>query len=246
MTSPADSPPDIESVAALKARIATLEGEIDQFAYIVSHDLQAPVRTLQSFGHLLRSEFGEQLGEDGQQYLDFISNAGSQITTLLKGLLLYSRARRIEDIHDRVSLDEAWQQACAKFSEEQRQALQIVGGALGHARGNRDALIALLQHLLDNAVQNAHPERPLQVRIRAQSADGWRQLELRDNGVGIPEDLLGAACEVFRRVHAENTGRAGMGLAICREIVQRHGGVLRLESPAEGGLSLQIRLPDGA
>lgn len=249
MQAPAEKTPESvegdNDVARLRARVAHLEEEIDTFAYVLSHDLQAPVRTLQSFSQILRGEYADKLDEDGQQYLDFMAQAGAQIQTLLTGLLNYSRARRVGDFAPGVQMDQLWLAVCTEVLPKDVQPQATVSGEFAPVTGNRDALRNVLKHLVTNALQSVSPDAPLQLTLRGALQDNTQQLWIEDNGRGIPDDLHAAALEVFRRVHPEPTGRAGMGLAIAREIVTRHGGQLTLMSRAESGLSVHIRLPLG-
>lgn len=230
-------------VARLRERVSQLEEEIDTFAYVLSHDLQAPVRTLQSFSQILRGDYADKLDEDGQQYLDFMADAGTQIQTLLTGLLNYSRARRVGDFSPGVQMDQLWLAVCAEVLPPDVQA--TLSGDFAPVTGNRDALRNVLKHLVTNALQAVTAPTPLQLTLRGELLNNAQQLWIEDNGRGIPDHLHAGALEVFRRVHPEPTGRAGMGLAVAREIVARHGGQLTLKSKTDPGLSVHISLPLG-
>ncbi len=230
----------------LAAQLADYKREIEQFAYIVSHDLQAPLRTQMSFVQLLRMEYSEQLEGDGLEYLRFIDESAKTMQSLIQGLLAYSRAGRVEVGHELVPLDEVLQNVKVGLKELiDRTQAQIQSDALPAIEGNRDALTKLLHNLLQNALQYTRTDTPPEIRIQAQSEGGEVVITITDNGIGIPPDLCEAAFEIFRRVHSDRNlpAGSGMGLPVSRRLAASHGGSLVIVAQDPPGARLRLTLP---
>lgn len=230
----------------LAEQLAESKREIEQFAYIVSHDLQAPLRTQMSFVQLLRMEYADQLEGDGLEYLRFIDDSAKTMQSLIQGLLEYSRAGRVEVGHDLVPLDEVLQNARIGLKKLiDARAAQIECDPLPTIEGNRDALTKLLTHLLRNAVQYTAKDVTPHIRIRANTDDKLVTLTFIDSGIGIPEELTEAAFEIFRRVHSNRDmpEGSGMGLPVSRRIAATHGGTLTIATQEPPGASVRLTLP---
>lgn len=235
-----------EDPTALRAALEASQQELEQFAYTVSHDLQAPLRTLMSFAQLLKADCGDDLSEDASQYLAFIDRGAQQMQGLIQGLLLYSRAGRFDTDYGATELEPIWQQVRAqqKKAIEASQA-QVESAPLPSWPVAPDGLQMLLAALLDNALKYPAEGEPPRVELRATIEGDTLQLEMRDHGRGLPEDLREAAFEPFRRVHSDaGLPGAGLGLATARRIAERHGGRIWAEAAEGGGTRILCRLPE--
>lgn len=237
---------ETEREKALLEQLAESKREIEQFAYIVSHDLQAPLRTQMSFVQLLRMEYADQLEGDGLEYLRFIDDSAKTMQSLIQGLLAYSRAGRVEVGHDAVPLDEVLQNAKVALGDLiTSQNAQIESDPLPKIEGNRDALTKVFVNLLSNALQYTREGVAPVIQIRASTEQDNLIVTFTDNGIGVPADLTEAAFEIFRRVHsARNLPEgSGMGLPVSRRIAATHGGSLVIEAQDPPGATVCLTLP---
>ena len=215
--------------------LARSNAELEQFAYIASHDLQEPVRSLVSYSTLLREDLGEGLSEDAATDLDYIAKAANRMQTLITDLLAFSRAGRAAMKTEIVSLDECVDESLeALRSHLQQSGARIECQALPRVVGDATLLTQLYQNLLSNALKFARDGEPEVELTVPQTGDVWT-LGVRDNGIGLKLEYAEQIFEPFKRLHGltEYPG-TGIGLAICRKIVEHHGGRIWVESrPAE-------------
>ncbi len=230
----------------LRRQLAESKREMEQFAYIVSHDLQAPLRTQMSFVQLFRMEYADSLEGDALDYLRFIDDSAKTMQGLIQGLLAYSRAGRIEVGHDPVPLNEVLQNAKVALRELiESSGAQIESDPLPTIQGNRDALTTVLTHLLRNALQYTREGVAPAIRISADTEADTLALRFADNGIGVEPDLAEAAFEIFRRVHTVRNlpEGSGMGLPVSRRIAATHGGSLVIEPQEPPGACVRLTLP---
>lgn len=224
--------------------------EVEQFAYIASHDLQEPVRTVRSFIDMLRQNCGDSLDMDGLQILEFIENSSLRMQDLIKGLLDYSRLGK-HAAPSQVSLngllDDVEQDLNSRLAETQAQ-LQI--DDLPDVMGHKTELRLLFQNLISNAIKFARPGVPPVVKVSAHAEDDQWVFAVEDNGIGIAKSQYDRVFLIFQRLHGRfDYEGTGIGLAHCKKIVELHGGRIWLESEEGKGstffFSLQ-RVADGS
>jgi signal transduction histidine kinase len=211
--------------------------ELEQFAYVASHDLQAPLRSIVGFGQLLHKDYHGRLDADADTYIDFMVKSANQMQELIRGLLAFSRIGR-EPAEAEAADAEA---VLAEVEARLRGVIDESGAVLSHDPLPRVAcppleLGQLLQNLLGNALKFHAPGKAPRVHVGVERDDeGWR-FSVRDNGIGIEARYLDRIFQMFQRLHtADRFEGTGIGLAICRKIVERHGGRLWAESvPGEG------------
>ena len=210
--------------------------ELERFAYVASHDLQEPLRMVASFTQLLQKKYGDQLDETAREYIQFAFDGAQRMQQLIRDLLSYSRLGR-QDI-DESPVD------VAALMARVLQALQLAideSGAridcreLPVVRGDAGQLHRLLQNLVGNALKYRGGERP-HVEIFTETRDGETIFCVRDNGIGIDAGQSDRVFEIFQRLHsrAEYPG-TGIGLSVCKRIVERHGGRIWFEPASDGG-----------
>lgn len=221
--------------------------ELEQFAYIASHDLQAPLRNISGFAKLLEKRYGTVLQDDAREFLDFIHKGIQQMQSLIADLLQLSRIGRgkdstLESLPLRTTVDRTLASLATEIGAQQAE---ITVHPLPTLEAEHRLLGQLLQNLIANSLKfqprGALPRIDISAEEQAQS---W-VLRIRDNGIGIPADQLEKIFEIFRRLHSQDEYEgSGIGLAICRKIAVHLGGSLTAESPGEGqGTTFVLTLP---
>jgi signal transduction histidine kinase len=220
--------------------------ELEQFAYVASHDLQEPLRKVASFCQLLQSRYGGQLDERADQYIGFAVDGAKRMQDLINDLLAFSRVGRVGSQLTTVDLDaivRAAQDNLAARIEESGASVEI--GPLPTVQGDPGLLTLVFQNLIGNAIK-FRGEAPPQVRIEA-SPDGvpdrW-EVRVSDNGIGIDPEYGERIFVIFQRLHSRATyDGTGIGLAMCRKIVEHHGGRIWLAERDEPGSTFCFTLP---
>jgi two-component system, chemotaxis family, sensor kinase Cph1 len=211
--------------------------ELEQFAYIASHDLQAPLRTVVSFSGLLQQECKGRLSPNADEYCQYIVDGGVRMQALINDLLQLSRVNRDTAPPAPVSMGEALGDATRQLQALVRDRGAVIeAGALPVVMGNPVQLSQLLQNLLANAIKYQPAGQTPRIRISAdRRGDDWHFV-IEDNGIGIPEKHLQVIFEIFRRLHTDDQyPGTGIGLSLCKKIVARHGGRIWVESePGRG------------
>lgn len=210
--------------------------ELQQFAYVASHDLQSPLRSIAGFVQLLERRCGDQLDEQARDWIRRASDGAQRMNTLIRDLLEYarvdSRARPFVD----VDLAEVVSDALTLLDASIADAGAVVEcGPLPTVRGDRAQLVQLMQNLIGNAVKY-HGDRPPRISISARRTAEGCAVSVRDNGIGIPAESREKVFEVFRRLHsASEYPGTGIGLAVCRRVVHRHDGTIGVDAAPDGG-----------
>lgn len=218
--------------------------ELEQFAYVASHDLQEPLRKITSFCQALQTRYHGQLDERANQYIDFAVDGAKRMQTLINDLLAFSRAGHSDREHELVDLNEALATAQSALASALEDAdASVLAADLPTVRGNRAQLSSLFQNLIANAVKFRDAEAPV-VRMEAQQEDGEWQLSCSDNGIGIDPEYAERIFLIFQRLHSRDTYEGtGIGLALCRKIVEYHGGHIWLDTDYSGGTRFRFTLP---
>ncbi|WP_233571835.1 sensor histidine kinase [Cellulomonas triticagri] len=219
--------------------------DLEQFAYVASHDLQEPLRKVASFTQLLQKRYGGQLDERADQYIGFAVDGAKRMQQLIQDLLGFSRVGRTGGELADVPLGEAAADAVGNLEHLIADTGAVVEvDDLPVVLGERPLLVQLLQNLVGNAVKFRHPDRTPHVRISAERVgDSW-QLECRDNGIGIDPQYADRVFVIFQRLHAKDLYEGtGIGLALCKKIVEYHGGRIWLGEHDGTGTSIRWTLP---
>jgi signal transduction histidine kinase len=235
------------SVAITLEKLMQANAELERFTFGASHDLQEPVRSIISFSQLLERHLIAHggVGTEAAEYLGFLKAAASRMQLQVAGLLDYARAGQSPSRFVSVALADALADARALEADDLAvNAAQLDIGPLPVVSGDRGQLAEIFRHLLDNALKFRHPERPPVISVSAdRSGDVWR-ITVKDNGIGIDPLYAIGIFDVFRRLHgpAQFPG-AGIGLSICRRIVERHGGEITVDTNCRDGATLSFTLP---
>ncbi|MEV0708783.1 sensor histidine kinase [Nocardia aurea] len=223
--------------------------ELEQFAYVASHDLQEPLRKVASFCQLLEKRYGDQLDARGKQYIDYAVDGAKRMQILINDLLTFSRVGRLTDSAARIGLGATLDAALSNISPviEDTGARLELPARLPEVVGDPTLLTMLWQNLIANAVKFRAPDRAPLIRIDAElEADtGMWGFAVTDNGIGIEPEFAEKVFVIFQRLHnREEYSGTGIGLAVCRKIVEYHGGKIWVDTDyTDGGTRFRFTLP---
>ncbi|MBL7498846.1 CHASE3 domain-containing protein [Frankia sp. CN7] len=218
--------------------------DLEQFAYVASHDLQEPLRKVASFCQLLERRYGDQLDERGQQYIDFAVDGAKRMQKLINDLLAFSRVGRTTDAFVPVDLRDALGRATqALATSVEASGAEITSDQLPTVAGDPSLLAAVFQNLVGNAIKFQGKDTP-RIHIGVTERDDTWELSCSDNGIGIEADYAEKIFVIFQRLHRrESYEGTGIGLALVRKIIEFHGGVIWLDTDVESGTTFRWTLP---
>jgi signal transduction histidine kinase len=219
--------------------------ELEQFAYVASHDLQEPLRKVSSFTQLLQRRYAGQLDERADQYIGFAVDGANRMQALISDLLAFSRVGRVHNQHSTVDLDRTVDDALDALSMAVEEAgAQITRDLLPTVVGDGTQLGMLWQNLLSNAVKFRAPDRAPAIRLEAeQDGDLWR-FAVGDNGIGIEPEFVDKVFVIFQRLHTKDAyPGTGIGLAMCKKVVEFHGGTIAVDPDHSPGTRITFTLP---
>lgn len=239
-----------ELEARVEERTAALQAsneDLKQFAYIVSHDLREPLRMMSMFSELLLDESADALDEDGTLYASRIRDASQRMRAQLDSVAAYSRVERMGQPFERVPLSAALAAARADLElriSETGALIEVEREPLPAVLGDPSQLEQLFANLLANAIKFTPSERAPHITLRAaREGESWR-IEVQDRGVGFDMEAAGRIFQIFQRVRPEGVvDGTGVGLAICKRIVVRHGGRIGVTSQPGVGSTFWFTLP---
>jgi hypothetical protein len=218
--------------------------ELRQFAYIASHDLQEPLRTISSYLQLIENRYPEKLDEDGREFIAFAVDAAARMKDLIHALLSYSRVEA--QMRPFVMVD------CQQVIEELQKFLAVSideAGAtirvdpLPCVKGDKDLLLQLFQNLIGNAIKYRGENKP-EIHIGTKREKAFWVFSVQDNGIGIEPQYLERIFVIFQRLHHRNQySGTGIGLAVCKKVVELHGGRIWAESQAGQGTQILFTIP---
>lgn len=218
--------------------------ELEQFAYVASHDLQEPLRTIANFVGLLDKKYSGKTDQDAQQYFTFVTNATSKMQNLIKDLLEYSRVGRNMKF-DQVNCNDVLTGVIAGIDVSIKESnAKITSSKLPVIKGNEIELGRLFQNLINNAIKFRKKNSIPEISITVQEKEKEYLFAIKDNGIGIDEKHINKLFVIFQRLHtdAEYPG-TGIGLATCKKIVALHGGKIWVESKLGEGSTFYFTLP---
>ena len=218
------------------AELARSNAELEQFAYMASHDLQEPLRMVTSFLQLLRDKYQSQFDETGEQYIAYAIDGAERMKTLIKDLLKYSRISFHEEEKELIDLNDLLAEITSVFAIKfisEGGSLEI--GDLPEVVGQRTLFSQLFQNLIGNGLKYRGKKAPV-VRVSVVDRGSEWEFIVADNGIGIDEKFHDKIFVIFQRLHSrEEFSGTGIGLAICKKIVEKYGGTIWVESkPGEG------------
>ncbi|WP_226022832.1 PAS domain-containing protein [Halomicrobium salinisoli] len=235
---------DITERKEYQHRLEESNERLEQFAYAASHDLQEPLRMVSSYLQLIERRYADELGDDGQEFIEFAVDGAERMRDMIDGLLAYSRVETRGEPFEPVDLDDVV--ADVRDDLQMRIAesdAEVTAADLPRVEGDRDQLRQVFQNLLDNAIEYSGDEPP-RVHVDAERAGEEWAVSVRDEGIGIDPDDAERVFEVFQRLHTHDEyDGTGIGLALCERIVERHGGEIRVDSEPGEGSTFSVTLP---
>ncbi|MEU5866789.1 CHASE3 domain-containing protein [Nonomuraea sp. NPDC047529] len=238
-----------EQAAGLDAQAEELRrsnAELEQFAYVASHDLQEPLRKIATFCQLLQKRYGDVLDERGVQYIHFAVDGATRMQVLINDLLTFSRVGRLYDDRKPVELEESLDKALVDLSTviEETGAEIERPDPLPNVIGDPTMLGMLWQNLVGNALKFRAPDRAPRVRITCEQREKEWLFSVTDNGIGVDAEFADKIFVIFQRLHSrEAYSGTGIGLAMCKKIVENHGGTIWLDTGHTEGARISFTLP---
>lgn len=228
-----------EAELARKTReLAQSNAELQQFAYVASHDLQEPLRMVASYTQLLGNRYRGTLDEDADEFIKYAVDGATRMQRLIRDLLEYSRVGSEDRSFEKIDSEVVFQQVLHDLSASiHEHHAEVTHDPLPIIQANPTHLTQILQNLISNALK-FQGDVPTKIHVRAKTLpEGW-EFSIRDNGVGIPGDQFDRIFSIFQRLHGQSDyPGTGVGLAICKRIVEKYGGTIRVEStPGEGSI----------
>ena len=229
----------------LQDSLSESNAALEQFAYVASHDLQEPLRTMSTFAELLTLKYAGKFDAEADQFLAYIVSASQRMSTLVRDLLEYARAATEEERPTSVALDEDLEAALTHLT----QAVEESGASVTHdpmptIPVDRGQMVRLFQNLVGNALKYRKPGEAPKIHVSAEQREGEWVISVQDNGIGFDPQFAPSIFMPFKRLHQpDEYPGTGVGLAICKRIVESHGGRIWAESRLGEGAVFRFTLP---
>ncbi len=220
--------------------------ELEQFAAVASHDLQEPLRMVAGYAQLLGRRYRGRLDADADEFIGYLVDGATRMQSLIQDLLTYARVGKARRLDEPTDLSRALQQALERLEAGVREsAATVTADPLPVLSADPVEAVQLFQNLVGNALKYRRPEAPPRVHVSARREGPNWIISVRDNGIGIDAQYAGRLFVPFQRLHtrAEYPG-TGIGLALCRKIVEGHGGRIWIDPQPGPGTVLCFALPD--
>ena len=226
-----------------KSALQRTNNELEQFAYVASHDLQEPLRMVASYCELIRQRYGDVLDERGLEFLEFATAGAKRMEALIRGLLLHARTGRDVSQHEDISLTSLLRDVLADLDKMiTENAAKVEYDSLPMVHGSATEIRLIFQNLIQNAIKFRSDESP-HVQISAAHKEGRVSVQITDNGIGIDSLYADRIFGIFKRLHSKTSyPGTGIGLAIVRKSIESHGGQINLQ-PSERGATFVFDLP---
>jgi signal transduction histidine kinase len=240
-----------EALDAQTVELRRSNAELEQFAYVASHDLQEPLRKVASFCQLLEQRYGDALDERAIEYIGFAVDGAKRMQVLINDLLTFSRVGRLNVTHATVDLDTSLETALGNLAaaiEESGAQIARPDGPLPQVMGDATLMTMLWQNLIGNAVKFRREDRLPEVAIDCERGtdahSGHWVFSVADNGIGIAPEFAEKVFVIFQRLHGRDTYTGtGIGLALCKKIVELHGGSIGIDTTNNSGTRIWFTLP---
>lgn len=233
-----------QDLAQKVVELARSNADLEQFAYVASHDLQEPLRMVAAYTQLLSERYRDKLDDEARKFIDYASEGALRMQVLVQDLLAFSRVGRADVAQVSVDCNAVMQEVLQTLSSAiEESGAAVTFGALPAVWGDRTQMVQLFQNLVGNAIKFRGQEAPV-ISVLAEEADPYWLFSVSDNGIGIDSESAEQIFAVFQRLHArtEYPG-SGIGLAICKKIVERGGGRIWVESQPGSGSTFKFTMP---
>lgn len=218
--------------------------ELEQFAYVASHDLQEPLRMISSFTQLLERKYKDELDKGALEYIAFTVDGAKRMQCLINDLLTYSRLTSDAEEFVEVNLDEVLDEALFNLKMEIKENMVVITREpLPHIFVDYSQMVQLFQNLIGNAIKYKSEKTPIIYIYGQEESENWL-FKIEDNGIGIEPEYFERIFQIFRRLHTKDEYEGtGIGLSICKKIVERHGGQIWVESELGKGSTFCFTIP---
>jgi light-regulated signal transduction histidine kinase (bacteriophytochrome) len=225
--------------------LARSNADLEQFAYVASHDLQEPLRMVSSYVQLLARRYKGKLDPDADDFIGFTVEGATRMQRLINDLLAYSRVGTGDRARQAVDLERVMATVDTNLAHSiDEHHAEITHDPLPTISGNEPQLVQLIQNLVSNAIKFHAPDRAPKVHVSARPDPAGWMITVRDNGIGIAPEYFERIFVIFQRLHPrEIYDGTGIGLAIAKRIVERHGGRIWLDSRPNEGTTFSFTLP---
>lgn len=238
---------EVEAKARIEAHMATIRRsneELEQFAYVASHDLREPLRQISSYIGLVERRYQDRLDDDGREFMAYIRNGAQRLDALILDLLAFSRVTRLEAGTSRVTLAHPVAAAVDVLPLDDGASVETAVDDTIMVSGDPGQLTRLFQNLVGNALKYRHPGRPARVQVRATVAADSVLVTVTDNGIGIEAQYFDRIFRIFQRLHGGGLyDGTGIGLAIVKRVAENHGGTVTVASTPGHGSTFTVTLP---
>ncbi|SIR74802.1 PAS domain S-box protein [Natronorubrum thiooxidans] len=235
---------DITPRKEYRRRLEESNERLEQFAYAASHDLQEPLRMVSSYLQFIDDRYGDELDADGQEFLEFAVDGAERMREMIDGLLEFSRIETRGEPFEPIDLDDVLADVRRDLGVQiDEYDADLTADSLPRVEGDGNQLRQVFQNLLSNAIEYAGDEPP-RIDVSAHRAGSEWVLSVSDDGIGIDPEATDRIFEIFQRLHAVDEGSGnGIGLALCKRIVERHGGEIWVDSEPGDGSTFSFTLP---
>jgi light-regulated signal transduction histidine kinase (bacteriophytochrome) len=238
---------DITELNRLINDLETSNKALSDFAYIASHDLREPLRKISSFGSLLSKSLSEKLDADDKENLDYMIEGAKRMQQMVDDLLYYSRITTKAKTYSLIDLDELLKEIIkfelAQIIEDNNVKI-IVENKLGTIKGEKTQIKQLFQNLIANGIKYRNKVIDPIIKIRSERSPLGIETQIEDNGIGIDEKYKDQVFEMFKRLHSKGEYEgSGIGLAVCKKIIELYNGEIKLNSEPGKGSTFIFRLP---
>lgn len=219
--------------------------EMEQFAFVASHDLQEPLRTISSFLTLLKDQYASKLDAPGKQYIALVVEAAGRMRQIVYDLLNYSLTGNNNDALEPVSLSDTVDEVCRMQQLLLTESgAKITKGELPVIKTSKTAMYQVFQNLITNAIKYARAGVTPEISITSKDIGNFWEISVKDNGIGIDKEYFNKIFVIFQRLHnRDQYAGTGMGLTIVKKIIENAGGRIRVESEPGNGSNFIISLP---
>ncbi len=223
--------------------LAAANAELQQFAYVASHDLQEPLRMISSYLQLIEKRYKDKIDSDVNEFIDFAVDGAKRLQNMINSLLAYSRVGTRGMPPKKESAQAALEHALAnlKVALDESKA-KVIADDLPEVYADISQLAQIFQNLIGNSIK-FRGNKPLRIKISAEPFEGQWMFKVKDNGIGIDKEYWSKIFNIFHRLHGPEYPGTGIGLALCKRIVERHGGSIWLESEPGKGTTFYFTMP---
>lgn len=217
---------------------------LEHFAYAASHDLQEPLRTIGTYAELTIKRHGNELSENGTQLLGFIIKAVARMKLLIDNLLMYARVGTEKEPAVSMSLDQDVETAIAQLAGSlEESGVAVTHDPLPPVSAAHSQIVRVFQNLIGNSIKYRSPDRKGMAHVSARPEGRYWVISIKDNGIGFAQEHAETLFTPFKRLHGQEYSGSGVGLAICRRIVENHGGRIWAQSSVGEGSTFHFTLP---